>query len=635
MKYNLDFLLITLIFLFILLYHFAKRKRLEDIRSRIFRAFILLGIADISFDIITTLLIAAQNPDLVPFTRITLTVFYLLQAMIPFSILWYARSLMEPITRSDSVKTLLLSIPCYLVLLGVILNCWNGLIFSVNSDGVYIHGPYYLSMYYYAIIYSCVVLLSSCVNYKKLGNKKFVTICKFLLIMAICVMIQALRPELLTTGAGLGLGITVLYLTVNNPSNDTDWLTEDFNMKSFVEYLRELYHRRKKFHVITFDIQNLTQLNMLFGIRFVDTFLCEISVKLHEILGTSYVFRITNKRFLLLTFSLSEYERVRDTLHELLNRPFTLDGETIIPTGIICGVRYADALQDSDTLLSYINYLTSLSPDSSELLLIQNDSTTMKNFQYSKEIERFLRTAIEEDLFEVYYQPVFSLEKGCYVSAEALSRLRHPSFGPIPPDVFITIAERTKQIAQIGLLQFRRVCSFVKEHPFLLEQLDHINFNLSPAELLRDGYSQKILDIIQEFGLPFSFFQIEITETVATEYTDSLYRLTKDFEEYGIRLNLDDFGSGYANLNTVLRLPFSCIKLDRSLLYQITENKNTELFYRNIVRTLDGMGYAIIAEGIETDAELALIREMGVELIQGYYFSKPLPPEQFLTLLQK
>ena len=175
----------------------------------------------------------------------------------------------------------------------------------------------------------------------------------------------------------------------------------------------------------------------------------------------------------------------------------------------------------------------------------------------------------------------------------------------------------------------------MKEHPSLLEQIDHINFNLSPAELLREGYSQKIIQMIQEYELPFSFFQIEITETVATEYTDSLYRLTKDFEAYGIRLNLDDFGSGYANLNTVLRLPFSCIKLDRSLLYQITENNNTELFYKNIVRTLKNMGYHIISEGVETEAEVKLLQNMGVELIQGYYFCRPLPSEQFLDLLQQ
>lgn len=635
MKYNLDFLLITLIFLLVLLYHFLEQKRLEDIRSRIFRAFVLLGIADISFDIGTTLLISAQNPDWANLTRAALTFFYILQVLVPLALFLYTRTLIGPGSKKEDKITRFLSVPAYLMIFAVILNYWKGFIFSVDDAGIYTHGPCYFSMYYYTVFYWCVVLLSACLYYRRLGVQKFAIICKFLLFMAICVTIQAIWPQMLTTGAGLGLGITVLYLTINNPSNYTDWLTEDFNMKSYTGYVWELYKDKKKFHVIVLDILNLSQLNMLFGFHLGDSFLCEISQKLHAILKTPYVFRISNKRFLVLTFSLSEYERVRDEIHQLLNTTFLMDGEQIMPTGIICGVRDAEQLHDSDTLLSYINYLTSLAPANTELLLIQNDSTTMKNFQYNKEIERFLRTAIEDDLFEIHFQPVYSLKKGCYVSAEALSRLRHPSFGPVPPDVFITIAERTRQIAQIGLLQFHRICSFVKEHPSLLEQIDHINFNLSPAELLREGYSQKIIQMIQEYELPFSFFQIEITETVATEYTDSLYRLTKDFEAYGIRLNLDDFGSGYANLNTVLRLPFSCIKLDRSLLYQITENNNTELFYKNIVRTLKNMGYHIISEGVETEAEVKLLQNMGVELIQGYYFCRPLPSEQFLDLLQQ
>lgn len=120
---------------------------------------------------------------------------------------------------------------------------------------------------------------------------------------------------------------------------------------------------------------------------------------------------------------------------------------------------------------------------------------------------------------------------------------------------------------------------------------------------------------------------------MATEYSDILYRLADELNEYGIRLSLDDFGSGYANLNTVLRLPFSCIKLDRSLLNGISEDKRTELFYQNIVAALISMGYDVISEGVEDKKEIGLLKELGVDMIQGYYYSKPLPPEELLRLL--
>ena len=166
-----------------------------------------------------------------------------------------------------------------------------------------------------------------------------------------------------------------------------------------------------------------------------------------------------------------------------------------------------------------------------------------------------------------------------------------------------------------------------------MDCIQHINFNLSPADLLRNDFSRQITGIIREFSLPFSFFQMEITETVATEYSDQLYHLTEEFKACGIRLSLDDFGSGYANLNTVLRLPFSCIKLDRSLLNGILEDKNTELFYKNIVASLKVMDYDVISEGVEHKKEVELLKSLGVNMIQGYYFSKPLPPEELLKLL--
>lgn len=633
MHYNLNFLIASLVFLSLILYHFVNRRKLADPSSRIFQLFLVLGITDIAFDLGTTLLISAKKPELANITSLMLTFFYLMQALIPYALFLYSRSLYSSQAKQESVIPIIPSLPAFFMAVMILFNYWSGIFFFIDQYGNYIQGPFYLYMYYYAGFYVIIILISSLWNYRRLGSKKFSIICEFLLIMATCVTIQAIWHEILTTGLGLGLGIMVLYLTINNPSDYTDPLTEDYNIKGFLGYLQELYRQKTSFHIIALNIQNIKQINMLFGIHFGDAFLFEISKMLHEILNTPYVFRISSKRFVLLTYSFHEYERVRNEVQNLFHSSISLNGEQIQLSAIICGILNAEKSQNSDALLAYMDYLASLSPSSTETILIQNDEKTMKNFQYTKEIEHFLRTAIDENLFEVFYQPVFSLEQGDYVALEALSRLRHPTFGSVPPDVFISIAERSGQIAQIGMLQLRRICVFVKEHPELMSKIHHININLSPAELLRDGYSRQIIETIQEYALPFSFFQIEITETVATEYNDSLYQLTEDFKQYGIRLSLDDFGSGYANLNAVLRLPFSCIKLDRSLLNGILEDTNAKMFYKNIVTALKSMGYNVISEGVEHKKEVELLQTLGVDMIQGYYFSRPLPPDELLKLL--
>ena len=633
MLYNLDYLIAALFFLLVILFHFVKRRKLDDLNNRIFRFFILLGITDIVFDIATSVLISDSNPEYTGLTSFMLTIFYLLQAIVPYALFLYARVLCKDPEKNDSVVFYILSFPAFLMGILVLLNCWFGFLFRIDPQGHYVRGLLYPAMYLYAGLYGIVVMIYSFANYRRLGFRNIGTLCEFVFIMGICVLVQGFWNATLTTGLGLGLGIMVLYLTINNPSDYTDRLTDDFNIQTFLGWIRELYRQKKNFHILSINIHNLKQLNKLFGVRFGDDFLCSISLRLKEILRSPYVFRVSSKRFVLITYSLSEYERVRKEVDDFFHSSLSLREEQIQLCGIICGVVDAGKLKDSDTLLSLLDYLASLAPLSSETLLIQCDENIMERFLYNKEIERFLRTAIEEDLFEVYYQPVFSLKKNGFVSLEALSRLRHPIFGSIPPDVFISIAETSGQIASIGQLQLRRICSFVSEHRELMEKIEHININLSPAELLRDGYSRQITEIINEYQLPFSFFQIEITETVATEYSEKLYQLTADFKECGIRLSLDDFGSGYANLNTVLRLPFSCIKLDRSLLNEIQNDSNTRLFYQNIVTALQSMGYDVISEGVEHKNEVTLLESFGVDMIQGFYFSKPLDSDSLINLL--
>ena len=633
MTYNISFLISSLIFLVLILYHFVSRKKLNNSSTRIFRLFIWLGIMDILFDLLTTVLISHGNLSLAWLSHILLTVFYILQVLVPYALFLYCWSLCGTATKKERIWYRLLSLPAIFTGIMVLLNFRTGFFFSIGEQGTYIRCAFYLGMYIYAGIYGILALICSIVRYKKLGFQNFCIICEFLLIMGASVTVQGIRHDLLTTGLGLGLGITALYLTINNPSDYTDRLTGDYNIRSFFGWLEELYRKKQKFHILTVTIQNLSQINLLFGISFGDDCLRTVSRKLNELLESPYVFRVSSRRFVLLTYSLHDYEKVRTGLMDFFRSSLTLGNEKIELNTVICGILNAEKLKDSDTLLSYTEYLTSLAPPATETLLIQSDENTRKGFRNNKEIEHFLRTAIDEDLFEIYYQPVYSIEKGDYIALEALSRLRHPSLGAIPPDVFISIAERNGQIAQIGLLQFRRICRFAAEHQELLSRIHHINFNLSPAELLREGYSRKILDIIQEFSLPFSFFQFEITETVATEYSDRLYELVEDFTKCGILLSLDDFGSGYANLNTVLRLPFSSIKLDRSLLDDIMKDEKALLFYKNIVTALQSMGYCVIAEGVECQNQMDLLRNFGVDMIQGYYFSKPVRADELVALL--
>lgn len=383
------------------------------------------------------------------------------------------------------------------------------------------------------------------------------------------------------------------------------------------------------------DLWKLKQVNKLYGVTIGDELLIQIAEYLHKINETNHVFRIHGNRFFVFTSSLMNYEMNKDAIMQLFERPFKVKGERITFSAAICGIINVQEMKEIDLLIDYLEYLVQLKPKSDRTILIQNDQHTKEGFLYEQEVKKYMATAIERDLFEVYYQPLYDLKEKRYRTMEALSRLRHPSLGMISPEVFIGIAEKHGQITKLGYLQFRKVCKFIKEHPQIMEKIESIKYNLSPLELLKPGYSKKLLRTIEEFDISFSYFQFEITETVATEYSEALYQTIADFRKSGIQICLDDFGSGYANLNTVLKLPFSTIKLDRSLLNGICYDDQIALLYKNIVAVMQNLGHKVVAEGVETQKEIDLLKQWGVDLVQGYYYTKPLDSEQIIHKLEE
>jgi len=421
----------------------------------------------------------------------------------------------------------------------------------------------------------------------------------------------------------------VLLLAFQNPYVYTDNLTGLLDMQCFQEWAEEQCRRKRDIHVAVVDLRQLKQLNTIYGVPWTDRFLKKIAGQVREFTESPYVYRISGKRILIGMYSFEEYEAVLQKLLRYFSHPIAMEGEEILFSAAICGIPYGNQL-GSENLLNYVGYLTALVPRTQETLLVRGDEYVKHGFLRQKTIEAYLYRAIEEDLFEVYYQPVYSIKNQDFITLEALSRLKHPVLGMIPPDVFIGIAEKQGMISAVGCLQLHKVCRFIKEHEYIMKKIRNVKFNLSPSELMKPGYSHVLIGIIQGYGLDPGYFQFEITENVATEYSESFCTAIDDFAEVGIHMCLDDFGSGYANLNAVLRIPFSAVKMDRSLLSGVSSDPQTATFYRSIVMILQHMGYKVIAEGAETEKEVKLLEKWGVDMIQGYYFSRPLCEEKLL-----
>ena len=633
MMYNADFLIAAVVILLLVLRNFLDQKRAEDLNSRIFLFFAVIGILDVIAELVSNYYIASGDGDFDLAAVVTTTIFYLFQALLPYALLCYIMTLHD--NKLISVKKMLLAGLATILLASIVLtNPFTEKLFYFDVSAGYVEGPWYRLIYYSALFHLAVILILVISWRKEFGSRKIKVILDILILCGCGGVIQLLHYPLLMTGFGMSLGILALFLTINNPNANRDSLTGVYNHLYLTRRSDELIAAGKSFHIITIYLYQLKHINKVARVEGGDHILQLTAKKLEELCG-SRVFRITGKRFLVLTISLQEYEYYITQIKKMFETDMQLDADSSKPATpvILSGIVHGQKLGTSGLMLEYEEYLESLSLQNGMIEVIQDDQQTMDGFLYNKKVEQYLHTAIAQDLFEVYYQPVYSTAKNDFVTLEALSRLHHPELGWIAPDVFIQIAEKNHMIEQITDLQFKRVCMFINEHRDLMKKLFNIKVNLSSLDLMRSDCSSHFIRMMDDMDIHHDWIQFEITETVATEYNAGLGMVIDGFMAAGVRLCLDDFGSGYANLNTVMRLPFSAIKIDRTLLFDICNDKKRAMFYQSIVETFHRMGYSIVTEGVETEEEMSLLSSWGVDMIQGYYFSRPLPVDELLKLL--
>jgi len=252
-------------------------------------------------------------------------------------------------------------------------------------------------------------------------------------------------------------------------------------------------------------------------------------------------------------------------------------------------------------------------------------------------MERDLRHALERHELELYYQPQLELQTGRIVAAETLLRWRHPELGLISPVRFVPLAEETGLINPIGEWVIREACQQVKKWQMQGLKAPRIAVNLSPRQFLQRGISDRIGGLIREAELEPHSLDLEITESVLMRDIDQAIQTLRTLKDMGIQLALDDFGTGYSSFNYLKRFPVDWLKVDQSFVRDIgtdTDTDDAAAIVGALIAVAHSLRLGVIAEGVETEAQLNFLRTKQCELIQGFYISRPLPLERMETLLQ-
>lgn len=256
------------------------------------------------------------------------------------------------------------------------------------------------------------------------------------------------------------------------------------------------------------------------------------------------------------------------------------------------------------------------------------------SFEYL-ELEKLLQTSLDQERFFLYYQPKISLKNNQIVGVEALARCYDPEKGIIHPSFFIPIAEETGLIIPLGKQILKMACLQLQRwiNKGLLNV--RVAVNISSIQFQDVNLIEDIEHILQDTRIAAHFLEFEVTESMIINDLEGTIYILKELKSMGIYISIDDFGTGYSSLNYLKRLPVDAIKIDRSFINNINVNPDDKKITKAIIELAHSLKLKVIAEGVETQEQLKLLKQLGCDEIQGYYISGPVPSEKIESLIAR
>lgn len=410
----------------------------------------------------------------------------------------------------------------------------------------------------------------------------------------------------------------------------TDPLTKVGNRLGFqsdLQLLSKRYDERSgSFTLAYIDLDDFKHINDTFGHRMGDRVLCQVADRLKSIDSIFSVSRLGGDEFaVLLECAGQSTEQVEEQLQRMADhvfRPVSEFRRDVDASGSLGLTRYPFDTKNLSELKHYADLALMKAKKAGKGRIRIFEASDHEDDLRLRQLEAGLRTAIEQGQISAVYQPIFDAREGRIQGVEVLARWTHPELGPILPDEFILLAGRLGLLVHLDQIVLRRACTELAE--FLDNgSIGYFSVNASPSDVASLGYARNLLNILEEYKIDPNAVLIEIIETAVMEKSQTARSNLEELSAAGIKIALDDFGSGYANYRTLLDLPVNVLKVDRSLINTINERPHLIDFLVSIIHMAKALGASTVCEGIATEEEKILAGTLGFDALQGFLLSRP------------
>ncbi len=522
------------------------------------------------------------------------------------------------------------------VLTGCILTLstpWTSAIYTIAEDG-YHNCSLYKTIYFSTYFYIIVSILLVFKNWSKLSGRRMKAgLLSFNLLLLFGILIRKQFYHMLVTSYFSILCILIIFLTSENPDLYREGRTRLFNKNALNRIGREFREKRIPYSLLAISINNYEASKLIYGVNVINNELQIIAGWLTKSYPKDYSFYTRNGNFIVMIKGqlgrtveevVNEWKVNFSNLQEL--------SESGVPIQASMVFISESVIQKSPLP---VNDLARFSLSHAYAENRKNNYVFTKELlvetQKQKAIEKAVKQAISDHRFEVYFQPIYSVKDNKVMGAEALARLKDPEMGFIPPIEFIKIAEKNGDIIEIGRQIFDKVCAFLEHIDTDKLGIEFINVNLSPIQCISPNLVKDLSAIAKKHNVSMDIFDFEITESIIEDY-DAIQVTIAGLRAMGAELSLDDFGTGAANLTSLMNLPIHVVKVDMTFVRSYFTGKAD--FLPDLIKLFIHSNMEIVVEGIETPDMKERMAELGCQYEQGYYFSRPLPPEEFMKYME-
>ncbi|MEG1557388.1 MAG: EAL domain-containing protein [Oscillospiraceae bacterium] len=631
--WHIDAEIISFLFMTVIVVDMRKTSTSISLKDRLFKLVAITTYAAIQVDIVSSF--AITRPDLFSwwFTEISLVLYFLITPLLSVLWLFYSVSVLAKNQRKKLLPVLAAAFPYAVFAALVLTNPVTGWIFNLSAAGQYTRGMLFNLALIIFYGYALATIIYTCINFKKTERTTAVVLTAFPIIVGIGVCLQQIFVGFLFTGAAFSLVLLISYLFLQNKRRTRDSLTGLYNRLAFSDDMDRAAGGNERGYVAAVALDDFKLFNQTFGQEKGDELLRNVAEYLVGVSPSKTCYRYGGDIFTLILkeASADEVEKLANEILSGFKNNFNMQAAIGCSISASIGiVKYPHSSENKyHSIVTALDFAVFQAKQRGKGRIAYYSERIIEQLKRKHDVAEAIARGVEKSLFEVYLQPIFHTSKKTFSRSEALLRLNDEKLGFISPAEFVPIAEETGAIIEITYNTLDRVCSFLSENRHVLRDDFSISVNFSAIQFTQKDMVKRVIDIVNKYDISPSLVKIEVTESVILDSIADIRSAMTSLNRFGISFALDDYGQGYSNIAYLLNLPFDIVKLDKSIVDDIEKNCK---FAGALVQMFRGMGKVIIAEGVETERQMEIIKSIGCDEIQGFYYAKPAPMLQVLGL---